>query len=105
MSATQEKVTSLILACRARRCEEMVFGEDISTQEDQASGWITTGSGARAVAGRKILTLLLPRVGNNPSGGSILLCGDAFAGDHLLVASRSEGQDERQRIARGEKPQ
>ncbi|KAL3252918.1 hypothetical protein MRX96_054726 [Rhipicephalus microplus] len=37
-----------------------------------------------AVAGRKILTLLLPRVGNNPSGGFILLPGDFFAEDHLL---------------------
>ncbi|KAL3235456.1 hypothetical protein MRX96_048308 [Rhipicephalus microplus] len=43
-----------------------------------------TGTGARAVAGRKILTLLLPRVGNNPSGGFILLPGDFFAKDHLL---------------------
>ncbi|KAL3243230.1 hypothetical protein MRX96_047539 [Rhipicephalus microplus] len=41
-------------------------------------------SKGRAVAGRKILTLLLPRVGNNPSGGFILLSGDFFAEDHLL---------------------
>ncbi|KAL3210399.1 hypothetical protein MRX96_052192, partial [Rhipicephalus microplus] len=43
-----------------------------------------TGTGARAVAERKILTLLLPRVGNNPSGDFILLPGDFFSEDHLL---------------------
>ncbi|KAL3200836.1 hypothetical protein MRX96_013104 [Rhipicephalus microplus] len=55
-------------------------GRDLTAIQDRQAGY----SRLRAVAGRKILTLLLPRVGNNPSGGFILLPGDFFAEDHLL---------------------
>ncbi|KAL3246448.1 hypothetical protein MRX96_057673 [Rhipicephalus microplus] len=53
-------------------------------RNEVAAATVVDGWMKMAVAGRKILTLLLPRVGNNPSGGFILLPGDFFAEDHLL---------------------